>query len=221
MTETNELRGIECLDVSEYKIFLKAPIDSVQKALQEICQGVYQCDVYGKEVKHFSFLVYQFKGNQWTTLHNFWPSPMALDFQDKLLNLSEIISSRIILYQNIYTTYQAFFYVYYSGQCTETLRYGADQALSVSPSVQNLPDNQQDSLWYIEEFVRQQGIFIPVFSIPIDIVPGSGGTYRTGIVKFIKPILYYIDGSCSTDNPGHNPEYLYSDFERVDSFTLA
>ncbi|NJR69451.1 MAG: hypothetical protein HC771_12915 [Synechococcales cyanobacterium CRU_2_2] len=93
--------------------------------------------------------------------------------------------------------------------------------MSLDPDSRRSLILQQDPFQWVDDFFEEQGIFVPLFSIPLAIIPGSGGIYRGGTVKFIKPILYYADGSCSTEDPQHNPEYLRTDFERVDAFTLS
>jgi tetratricopeptide (TPR) repeat protein len=215
------LAGIECLDVSEQKVFVRASIDTVSKAIETLYPGTVSQNIYGERTEESSILIYQFKRNPWTTIHNFWPSsPKTIDLENSLSELSQHSSAKVVVYTNINTTYEISYSVYELGQHIETYRYGADQGLSLQPNREYPLIAQRDPFRWVDEFLTKEGIFVPSFSDALAVVPGSGGVYRKGIVKFIKPIRYYLDGSCSTDDPTHNPEYLSSDFERVDSFSL-
>jgi hypothetical protein len=221
MSSIQNSKGIESSDSSDRRIFIRSSIDCIGDVFNHFYKGAHHHDIYGKDVDAISLLAYQFRGHQWTTLYDFWPSSKLLDLQNRLAELSQISSARVIIYTNINTTYEVSYSIYENGQHIETYRCSSDQGLFLDPNKEYPLMAKQDPFGWVDEVLTQEGIFVPLFSDSLEIVPGSGGLYRKGTVRFLKPIRYYADGSCSTDAPDHNPDYLQSDFERVDGFTLS
>lgn len=190
------MKGIEFPGISGSGTFAEAPIDVIQQALQKSYIGIYRQDVYECYVEALNYIIYQFRSHRWTGIIGFG-SKLRSSVGDSLIGLSQKINSRIVSYGYEDETGDLYCSLYNKGQRVRGAFVNG-----------------------IEEYFEDNNIFLAGFNVPLTATPQSDCQYVGGTVKFIRPVLYYSDGSCSIDNPADKSEYLATDFERVDAFTI-
>ena len=97
-----QCRGIENLDVNDYLILIKAPIEEVAQAISQVRQVVlWERDVYEHEIKILAYghIIFQFKAHSWTVISQISSrlSRVCLDEKDAQ-SLSDLLHTKAICY---------------------------------------------------------------------------------------------------------------------------
>lgn len=176
-------RGIDSIDISQYEILVRAPIEQVAQTLAQILEAdSWERDAYDREIELLGqdFVVFQFRCHSWSSIHQQGSIRFGKSFGEKdAQSLSELMQTRVIHYRASDTSGTIGYQFYEAGQLVERLYF--DHSTDASnkkgrvlfrPSVfesrlrQLKAENIDNSYTFTHEFMREQDAYIPALTRP-------------------------------------------------------
>jgi hypothetical protein len=159
-------RGIESIDLNQFFVLVKAPIESVAQAFSQVRQAdIWERDVYDRNVGFVgqSFIVFQFRGHAWTLIYE----PILVRFRTLLEKkdaqiLSCLLQARAIYYQASDTGGYIGYDFYEKGTLIETLYFEEETSFQFQSQNRQLKAEDIGSAYsFVYNFMREQDVYIP------------------------------------------------------------
>lgn len=176
-------RGIASIDINQFLILVRAPIEQVAQTSAQILQAnSWERDVYDREIELLGrdFVVFQFRDHPWSTIHRQGSLHGKSLGEKDAQSLSELLQTRVIYYRASDTSGTIGYQFYEAGQLVErlyfdhsTCREELDDASNKKgrvlfrPSVfesrlrQLKAEDIYSSYAFTDEFMREQDAYIP------------------------------------------------------------
>ncbi len=171
-------RGIDCVDLNDYFILVKAPIEQVAQGCHQWQQVLlWKRDVYERkmEIQGCSYVVFQLQEHPWTLMHGLKFSPDQKPITDEDLQmLSGLLSTRVIYYYISDTGGKVGYHLFDSGESIESLKFES-QCLTQEDEYKESPGIYQfqsrlrqltvedigNPYNFTDKFLREQDAYIP------------------------------------------------------------
>jgi len=155
-------RGNYCDETEDSIILVKAPVEVVAQAINQIWQiNYWEQDVYGREIniRKQGFLIFQFRSHSWTCIREYgW----GIDFsKEELQALGKLLNTRLIYYCVSDTGGLIAYNCYDSGQLVERLWLEASRPLEFESQLHSLQEVSNNLDDFLDKFWEEQNIYIP------------------------------------------------------------
>lgn len=185
-TPIEQCRGIETIDLNDSLVLVRAPIEQVAQALNQLKQVVvWERDVYEREVEiqGYGLIVFQFQRHPWTLMRELPILSYSVLLEDKdAQSLSHLLYTKAIFYLVSDTSLSIGYHLYNCGESVEKLFFTSEleDELDLGKEDEEEEDVQgtyqfysrirpirsgdiKDPYEFTEEFFQAQDAYIPAF----------------------------------------------------------